>query len=210
MERIEEGISLLSEEEARALFRNNLKENIDNRKALDYIVDMLCGLMKPKDSIMPAQDQSEPLPVVFENLWRKKDKHSSYNSFRDYGDSFLLLCGYFPDHVAGKRKSPLRIDDYMRRGEQSYGNAAYIARKHSLTNDPGMLDTLSRDFRKCSRALFEMRMRVDNVAFATSLTNDQQVLREITSALYGMKDVEGYLLSIAGSERPPLRLVKDE
>lgn len=190
-------------DEAKELFRNNLRAGINDAFVLDYVVNLLVDFFQSR-KLEIVSDQ-KPLSVKVDELWRSHDRVKSYMAFKGIGDAYLWLCGFMPENLSKKRKHQLGVEWYIEKGRDAYNGAIYLANAHKIRYSPTeILCKVSDRFERCSRAILEMRAKLNN----KGMMMEPDVAREISKVLYNGNDISVHLAMIAGEDRPYLRIVR--
>lgn len=184
-------------------FRRNLRGSLRDARALDYVVDVLVQFSE--ECAFDPVFGERPFPVIIDELWANPDKMGSYNKFKGYADAFLWVCGFLPENVSKSRRSKPGLERYIQFGRDAYEGAIYLAGSLRISNQPvEAMCRVSRGFEQCSRAILEMRARL-NVGSAML---PYETVDEISRVLYRGENAAIRLAQIAGRENPGLRVVQ--
>ncbi len=204
------GLKTADREQLRQFFSANLQP-VDSQRARDY---MLGVLMKYVDGADFEKVFSErPISLIADDLWRNPNRSAAYEGFRGIGDAMLILCGLFPHRLSKYRRkrgthevmSP-GLGWYVDKGRDSYNAALHISNEMRLGGDiTSALSIMSEGFEQYSRAILEMRVRMNEGA----CISDPYVASEVSAVLYHGGDAAARLAEIAGKERPALSIVDD-
>lgn len=116
-------LKAVDKEELGLFFKTNLRGLIKDRELKNYVANLMEEFVYKKKFMLFFDERGES--VRFDDLF-KKDKFYAYNSFKDIGDTYLWFCGFYPEHLLMKRKSMLRLKDYISYGKTSYNYAVYF------------------------------------------------------------------------------------
>jgi len=150
----------ISRSEFYHFFRANLTGLIGDLELSDYVADMMVRFSEPKSLSIFFDKRSDS--EKFDAVWRNPSKVEAYKQFRDLGDSYLWLCGFYPAFLSKQRKPSLGMKNYTGAGQTSYNYAVSVGNciKCAAPN-VGTLSRVSDNFRGLAKSIFELKTRID-------------------------------------------------
>ncbi|MBU0536482.1 MAG: hypothetical protein KKE20_05925 [Nanoarchaeota archaeon] len=198
-----------SREDLEAFFRANLA--LDDRRAKNYVTGVLVRFVDKGSFGYVFSDN--PLSAELYKLWESPDKAKAFDAFRDNGDAILWLCGFFPGSLA-KEKSPrgtkqrfgMGLRWYVDKGRYAYNSAIDLGNEIRVGGSQiETLSSVSGGFEDCSRAILEMRVRVNEGAADFR----PGIIKELSDVFYKGEDAARRIAEITGRDRPMLKVVTE-
>ena len=134
----------------------------------------------------------------FDQIWKSDRVSERYGSFRQVGDTYLWMAGFFPGYAAKARRASLGIRHYIESGRTAY-QYAVSARANLRVSGSGLCSRLATDFEGLTKSLFELRMKTD----PSVVTLPGEVVEEVSEAMYRGAPIRLEKLA----DRVPLRVV---
>jgi len=191
-------MELVNEEKLYTFFKNNFRGLIKDRELNNYIVNLMTEFTHPKKFNLFFDERGES--VRFDAIYQK-DKFEAYNSFKNLGDCYLWMCGFYPEYLSKNKKSKLGLKSYIRYGKTSYNHAVYsgsLIPKNKVNTK--IISRASDNFIGLTRAIFDFRNKIDFNNLIYLINPD--TMKEIKEVIYEGRDIR--ILS----ESPMLTLLK--
>jgi len=186
----------MTEEDLQVFFRNNFLDLIEDKRLREYVIGLMVGFVA--DRTLDVFFDKRPESIRFAD-YRKQNGREAYDSFREMGDVYLWLCGFYPESLVKREKSRLGLIDYVGIGQTSYYNAVSVG-KEVGTDDVGIVSRVSTSFKELARSIYDFRNRVNKAVDFMRLP--PETIIEIRGVIYNGKVIPLY------SERPMLKLIE--
>src|SRR3989338_10993870 len=109
--------NLLTENEIRILFRNNLTELIADADLKKHLVDL--ATRSARSEVLNPFNDLESAYLRLERLVNYDNHHQAYDRLMRIGDAYLMLAGFYPEHLVMRHKG-LDIQSYVAVGQAAY------------------------------------------------------------------------------------------
>ena len=173
----------------------NLKD-IDDREVRTHVAQIMVEHVERSRLRFLSDGLSET--ERFDQIWGSDNVSERYGGFRNIGDTYLWLSGFFPSYAAKTRPASLGIRHYMEAGKTAYQYAVSV-RANLRLPDGGLCSKMATGFEGLTRAVFELKMRTD----ASIVTLPGEVVEEVSEAMYRGAPIKLEKLA----DRVPLRSV---
>lgn len=91
---------------------------------------------------------------------QKLSEERDFISLKDMGDTFLWMCGFFPEHVIDKNRNKprflLTLEDYIKYGKIAYYQASTLFKDKELP-----IREISRNFEWVAHSILNLRERMN-------------------------------------------------
>lgn len=140
------------------LFNANLTGLISELDTKKYVVKMLVEYVYKRQLPIGEEElDSVKIARLFE---------SGSSELLDVGDSYLFLCGWFPEYVSRKRRKSMGLGFYIKKGVESYNYALSLVHQRQIDYSPSLLSKLSDSFADNIIALIGLKVRLRNQKIA--------------------------------------------
>ncbi|GEM_PF-7077975 len=169
----------VEEKELHSFFEGNLKDLIRDDKLKSYVVDLMIDFAH--NNRIPFLYDGH-LGVMGFDSGESQNRIKMYNYFKETGDIYLFLCGFFPEYLVKRKKSGLGLKSSMESGRISYRYAVSLGAK--IRDEELAIETLSRvskNFKEITKAIFDFRNKIDG---GRLLRLNPETIREIKEVMY--------------------------
>ncbi len=145
------------EEELRNYFNERLVDLDYNEAVKTYVSNLMTDFVYDRGNNLMSVLFSEDLESVRINeFYQNKD----FISLKDMGDTFLWICGFFPEHVIDKKRNKprflLTFEDYIQYGKTAYHHASTLFRDEKVP-----VGEISKRFEWIAHSILNMRQRIN-------------------------------------------------
>lgn len=170
-----------------AYFNERLVDLDYDRGVKTYVSGLMTDFAYERGSNLMSVLFSEVLESVrIESFSEKGD----FVSLKDMGDTFLWMCGFFPEHVVDKNLNRprflLTLEDYMHYGKTAYYQASILFKGKKLP-----IREISRNFAWVAHSILNLRERMNpNLRYLMheeTVTEIERVLNDGRPILKGEK-----------------------
>ncbi len=173
----------LTDNDIRVLFNNNLAGLVADADLKKHLIDLAVRSMRA-ETLKPFND-FESAYLRLERWINDNDSLQAYNRLIGMGDAYLMLAGFYPEHLVMRHKG-LDIQSYVAVGQAAYDYAVYAGNKtHGIEPPVNTAYKLGNYFVSAARALFRLRSRLDiNVVLIRPT-----IINEISHALFNGRPI---------------------
>lgn len=171
-------LNSLTDNEVKLLFSNNLAGLVADADLNKHLIDLAVRSARA-ETLKPFND-SESAYLRLERWVNDNDSRQAYNRLMGIGDAYLMLAGFYPEHLVMRHKG-LPMQSYVAVGQAAYDYAVYAGNRIPRAEPPvSTAYKLGNDFVSAARALFRLRSRLDISIVLIKPT----IIREISQILF--------------------------
>ncbi len=146
-------------EEIQELVDDRLHQFIDQDETRFHMTKGFLESVFRKGEMFPIFYADRPeSPIIYEMFLR-----GDYETLVRWGDSMMVICGWFPEWTSKERKASLGMGHYVGIGIECYNNAVNLAVQGDaryITADPTLVNRLSDRFTENSGFMFRLREEI--------------------------------------------------
>jgi hypothetical protein len=143
-------------EEVREIMDFSLRRFVPDEPIRDHLSNAFISSIVDKLKMFPILGSKKPDRTVIHNMYQ----HGAYDMLVRWGDSALLLSGFFPEWTSKERRASLGMGYYAGVGMGCYKQAVFLSkegRAKNISTDPDIVDHLSDMFRQYGVAYLRTR-----------------------------------------------------
>lgn len=179
-------------EELKDIFSTNLSDLVKDKEVKDHVVDVLDDFVYERS--LPIKEEI-PDSVKIAKHFENGECHELVR----LGDTYMFMCGFFPEYLSENKKSSMGIKFYVEKGKDSYNYALSLSYYVKDKESSGLISKLSDTFVSNANALLQLRRKMKG----GEVVIDPEVYNELRTVLGYKPDPANFFVIVRGGAENP-------